>query len=129
MIRKGMRIILYAFLLLVFAIFFISSCNQLFPPKGQFTFVNGSASIITYANIDVSGQRIEIENLKPGERVEKSFKVRGDSSFIVTVIFSSGRGIRAGNLAYVDGSFNYACTITATESEIIVSDIQRSSFY
>jgi len=115
------KIISISYCLLVFLfVLFETSCL----PKsntGQFVLINDSNELISHATIEICGQFIEGENIKPHKEFNGSFKVKGDSHYKMTVSFASGKEIKD-ELGYVTHGFNYRHTITVTASKISISD-------
>lgn len=115
------KIISISYCLLVFFFVFLETSCLSKSNTGQFVLINDSDELISHASIEVCGQLIEVENIKPHGEFNGSFKVKGDSHYKMAVSFASGKEIKD-ELGYVTHGFNYRHTITVTDSKISISD-------
>jgi hypothetical protein len=59
--------------------------------KGTISVVNEAEEPISRATVHVSGQALEIVNLRPSETVSGSYPVTKDSHYTIEVVFLSGK--------------------------------------
>ena len=115
------KIISISYCLLVFFFVFLETSCLSKSNTGQFSLINGSDELISHATVEVCGQLVEAEHIKPHEEFNGTFKVKGDSHYKVTVFFASGKEIK-GELGYVTHGFDFRHTIIVTDSKISISD-------
>ena|ERR1700704_167862 len=74
---------------------------------------------IDQAIVVVCGQRLDFSDVALGETKSAKFKVRGDSSYEVSIAFHSGRKINA-TVGYVTNGINYKDKLVVTDNEVVL---------
>jgi hypothetical protein len=95
----------------------LASCA---PRKGELVLVNNAPEPIARVVVSVCAQTIQGENIKPGQRVNGTFRANCEGTYYVTVEFVSGRHVHA-TTGHVTGGKDISSEISIHDTRIALA--------
>lgn len=105
----------YIFILIYFTVI-LGGCTS---NQGTYRLENGSGELIQKIHVEICGQEKSFSNIKPGDVVEGTYKVKGDCHFKINGAFKSGKPILKED-GYVTAGFDYKHEISVNDTDVIV---------
>ncbi|MEA2162172.1 MAG: hypothetical protein QOK37_299 [Thermoanaerobaculia bacterium] len=104
----------------IFISFVLLAGCALGPGKSHVTVRNAAKQTITSITVEADGNTAPFSNVLPGESREATFRIWGDSSYIVHVTFASGKELSAKE-GYLTNGTETEDVITVTSSSIEIA--------